>query len=293
MTMPAFAGARMLAKQDKFSSPDTSVDFVDMFLEHKWLETAAIFRPVMLDIKYLRGVKLTGTVVLEQAIPQKFSYLGAEFLLIDGDRSAAKMIHLDTYHETVPVLSPFERQAMTETPGGQEWLESGLALTGPTGIVSGQRIVLNGPNSKARIFIVASPTTLRSPIFRLRRGATAQVDTSVGIGDGTTKDFTISLSRTPICPKSVKVTFTDAVGLNADALRDSGDGKIVSIPPEFFNELTHGIHSAIDYATGDLILHFNANHIPAAGSDIVVAYEYFADGIRDETEYEVCWEFDE
>lgn len=287
--MPAFVGSRMLGKSDKFHAKDSSVGFVDLFLEKMYLEAANAYRPISLEVSYLRGKKARSILVLESAIPDKMEISKAKSYFIDAESGTPKLIHL----ETISVIPPFEKQAGAVAAGGQFWEETGLSLSGPTGVVSGQRILLNGPVSRAKIIVIANPSPLRHPIFRVRRGGDATQTDTIGTGDGTSRDFLFTLTRVPVVPKSIKITFTDSVGVKTAMIRDSGEGYLVSTPTEFLLELTHGVRSMVNYDTGDIEVHFNPAHIPAIGTNIDAVYEYQTDGVKDETEYIVDWNIEE
>jgi len=80
-------------------------------------------------------------------------------------------------------------------------------------------------------------------------------DKEVATGDGTTKDFTVTIEPVPVRPETFQVKAGKVYG------KDDGNGVILGV----------GVWGSIDYKTGTVELHFA--DAPANGTPIVVGYQ--------------------
>lgn len=264
-------------KDDRLYAGMPQSIFLSLFQKELYLFPQLGFKPINVNIEVLKGNNLPSILNLEYSSPP-FNFLldSQERNIQNFDKGSKSFL--------------FSGNAPVHNYGICAWETSGISLIGGTGIVSGNAITLQTIGSNTTVLILASATKLKNPIFRLRRVYdSAIVDEVVAVADGTSTAYDFTLANMPICPSSVSISFTDAVGLKTAKIRDNGYGIFGSIPQVFY---LGTLDSTIDYISGVCHVEFSSTNKPVFGSQILVSYEYNSTGLVDNTEYKINWNYD-
>jgi len=253
--------------------------FRELYLKRENLATLVGFAPLRLRIR-LREKTLDSGGVLQferSDPPPKFNISGAQVNTYEVDGEGGHIHHYE------PANSIDEADIIAGLP----WVSTNLIIIGSMGTVSGTKITLKTEQSMVDLVVWPSATPLVDNFYRLRRKFdTAVAGEVIGAGTGTKRDFTATLANAPICPGSVKINFTDSVGLKTALIRDNGKGRLTTLPPDVL--LSRGC--TINYTTGEVVLLFAANHAPANATNITIDYEYASVGV-DGAIYDIEWEY--
>lgn len=233
------------------------------------------FQPLLVTAKLRRkSLAAGGRLKLERAEPPE-KYTGLD-VVYETEGFGGKLLRYDPVNQL--------KKSFASLP----WRDDKMAILADATLVAGTVITIPQEMVEAQLVVRATAgNRLRSNLFRLRRAYDTQVTAEViGTGNGTQVEFTATLAQKPICPSSLKVTFTDSGGVKTDLVRDTGKGKFATLPPNVLVEE----ETYINYTTGDIKLTFTSDHVPAAASNITIDYEYSSEGIHDEGFYELVWE---
>lgn len=280
-------GIRSRSKQDRFPPDCPYVMFQDM-LQHKMLlYPNQGYKPLRLKMKMFRTNKSAGVVVVEYAMPPaKFKVGSGEVQIYDVDGRGGRLFK----NEFGGAGSNQEVQFR----GSLVWESANLSVVGDSNLVAGNKITIANIDTWYFFNLLATGVGvdfLRWPTFRVRRSFDTAVSAEVlGVGTGAKTHFEVTAAKVPICPGSVRISFTDSVGAKVDKIVDNGRGILACIPPDLL--LDPNLKSTIDYKTGAIVLDFDAAHIPTA-TNITIDYEYDSAGIADESEYGVEWDIEE
>jgi hypothetical protein len=265
----------ILEQQDRLSPERPYVTFMKLFEHECRLYPDGGFNPMWIRTFMLNKNLASSILALEMAYPPDFTHLGVSFPSYELEGRGGRVFHNPT--------KDVEGELLTGLP----WVATGFTVIGDPAIVSSNKITLVHKTAEAFFFVKATSTILQSPLFRLRRSYPNSVAAEVlGIGTGTETHFTATAINLPICPSSIKISFTDGVGVKTDLIRDNGTGRLVTLPPNGL--LSPTLPSTIDYLTGAIVLNFSASHIPIA-ANITMAYEHNGGDPADVAEYRIDW----
>jgi hypothetical protein len=247
------------------------------------------FRPIRINIQPAESNRFPCYVRCESALPPFFyKYDTKELEIRNFDKGLGTLVQKRTASSTsykdIPILHAVQVCA---------WNGSDISILGDAGLLVGNRLKLPCAYSTTTLIIYASGSKpLKTPVLKIRRAYDSDIiDEVLGIGDGTKTEFNFSLANAPICPSSIKITFTGSSDTYLDGIRDNGYGKFGSVPTEFF--ALNDKESLIDYRTGKGVLHFSPDFVPKNGTNILVSYEYASDGKEDQSSISVNWDYEQ